>query len=67
MREHILLKAIYQNIVIIRKNKKTIKIYKKTRIIWWGKWLNHCGIESTYNGIEIFSVFLQECSVSYIS
>lgn len=37
MHEHILLKAIYQNILIIRKNKKTIKIYKKTGIIWWGE------------------------------
>lgn len=65
MHEYILLKAIYQDILIIRKNQKT-KICKKTRIIW-RKMIKSFGIESTFNGIEAFSVFCKKvmCQILY--
>lgn len=64
MREHILLKAIYQDILIIRKNQKT-KVCKKTRIIW-RKFIKSLGIESTFNGIEAFSVFCKKVMVQIL-
>ena len=63
MHEHILLKAIYQDILIIRKNQK-LK-YARRLGLFRGNWLSF-GIKSTFNGFEAFSVFCKKVIVQIL-